>query len=128
VPQHSCDGAVRTQLAEPAAAAAEWMMSDEATADENGSAITSPADGAATGTEGAAADGRGAPPLLSAEDVSAEQWADFDEHGYVKLEQLVRPQTLAKLQARIDEIMLGEADVPYHQIMMQLDSTTGRCA
>jgi hypothetical protein len=24
--------------------------------------------------------------LLSAEDVSAEQWADFDEHGYVKLE------------------------------------------
>jgi hypothetical protein len=30
--------------------------------------------------------GRGAPPLLSAEDVSAEQWADFDEHGYVKLE------------------------------------------
>ena len=103
-------------------------MSDEATADDDGSAITSPADdGAATGTEGTAA-GRGAPPLLSAEDVSAEQWADFDEHGYVKLEQLVRPQTLAKLQARIDEIMLGEADVPYHQIMMQLDSTTGRCA
>ena len=38
----------------------------------------------------------------------------------------VQPHTLAQLQHRIDQIMLGEAPVPYGKMMMQLDSTTGR--
>eukprot|EP00908_Phaeocystis_cordata_P008437 Transcript_19116.p1 GENE.Transcript_19116~~Transcript_19116.p1 ORF type:complete len:415 (+),score=75.93 Transcript_19116:169-1413(+) len=60
--------------------------------------------------------------------ISAGQWAVFDERGFVVLprEQVLAPGELEALQARIDQIQLGEADVPYDEMMMQLDSSTGR--
>ncbi|HVX42232.1 MAG TPA: phytanoyl-CoA dioxygenase family protein, partial [Mycobacteriales bacterium] len=41
---------------------------------------------------------------------------------------VLEPDELAALQQRIDAIMLGQADVDYEHLMMQLDSTTGATA
>ena len=64
--------------------------------------------------------------MLSATTVSEAQWKEFDEQGFVKLGKVVRPGAVRQLQQQIDRIMLGEAEVPYPQMMMQLDSLTGR--
>jgi hypothetical protein len=61
--------------------------------------------------------------------VSLERWATFEREGYVVL----RPEQafesperdLAALQARLDEICMGTAELPYDQMMMQLDSKDG---
>ena len=60
--------------------------------------------------------------------VGANQWARYDELGFVVLptEQVFDAGELAILQRRLDEIQLGTADVPYARMMMQLDSATGR--
>jgi len=70
----------------------------------------------------------GAPPIefLTTDTITADQWKQFDEEGWVKLGQVVRPEGLQALQREIDAMMLGTAGVPYDKIMMQLDSTTGR--
>eukprot|EP00051_Salpingoeca_urceolata_P013079 m.163489 g.163489 ORF g.163489 m.163489 type:complete len:272 (+) comp17691_c0_seq3:46-861(+) len=59
--------------------------------------------------------------------ITAEQWQHFDDNGYVVLEpeQILDTKALAVLTDRIDGIMLGEADVDYGKLMMQLDSSTG---
>ncbi len=54
------------------------------------------------------------------------EWQHFQEHGYVKLGILLDDAKLAELQRRIDDIMLGKADLPYDRMMMQLDSSTGK--
>lgn len=60
--------------------------------------------------------------------ISAEQWAAFDEQGYVVLGTVLDDTDLRALQQRIDDIMLGRADVDYDRMLMQLDSTTGAYA
>jgi len=53
------------------------------------------------------------------------QWAEFEENGYVHLGTLLPEEELQGLQTRIDEIMLGKADLDYDSLLMQLDSATG---
>lgn len=53
-----------------------------------------------------------------------EKWAEYEELGYLKLGR-IDAGTLHRMQARIDAIMLGEADVAYDNLLMQLDSATG---
>eukprot|EP01043_Picozoa_sp_COSAG02_P017052 COSAG02_NODE_765_length_17396_cov_16.796786_7_plen_189_part_00 len=66
--------------------------------------------------------------MLAVDGITAEQWRQFDEEGWVKLSGAVRPEVVKMLQDRIDAIMLGKADVDYDSMMMQLDSTTGNYA
>lgn len=56
------------------------------------------------------------------------EWASFEEQGFLRLGRVLDPDQLAALQERVDSIMLGEADVDYDRLMMQLDSTTGATA
>jgi ectoine hydroxylase-related dioxygenase (phytanoyl-CoA dioxygenase family) len=55
-----------------------------------------------------------------------EQWAQYQAEGYLKLGKLLSDEELAALQQRIDDIMLGTADIDYSRILMQLDSTSGK--
>jgi len=54
-----------------------------------------------------------------------EQWLTYTRDGYLKLGKLLSDDQLKALQGRIDAIMLGEADVDYDRMLMQLDSDTG---
>ena len=54
--------------------------------------------------------------------ISENQWADFDEHGYVKLGNVVEADTIEHRGQRINEIMLGQAELNYDQIPMQEDA------
>jgi hypothetical protein len=57
--------------------------------------------------------------------LSEEQWAQYFRDGFIRLGKVLGDEELQQLQTRIDAIMLGEADVDYSQMMMQLDSETG---
>ena len=50
----------------------------------------------------------------------------FEEEGYFILPQFFERADIAGLQERIDQIMLGTADVDYDQIWMQLDTASGK--
>lgn len=56
--------------------------------------------------------------------ITHEQWQTFQEQGYVILGRADMDQ-IAALQQRIDDIMLGTADIDYDQVMMQLDRSDG---
>ena len=58
--------------------------------------------------------------------ISDGQWEQYERDGFLKLGQVLSNADLAALQARIDDIMLGRAPVPYDRMLMQLDSVTGR--
>lgn len=60
--------------------------------------------------------------------ITPAQWEHFDTEGYVTLEpeQVLDPESLQALLQRIDDIMLGKAEVDYSRLMMQLDSVTGK--
>ena len=58
--------------------------------------------------------------------ISDEQWAKYDEDGYLLLGKLLSDEDLAALQQRIDDIMLGTANLEYDKILMQLDSVSGK--
>ncbi|OPZ05791.1 MAG: Phytanoyl-CoA dioxygenase (PhyH) [candidate division BRC1 bacterium ADurb.BinA292] len=58
--------------------------------------------------------------------LSDEQWFQFFQQGYLRLGRVLDDAELKALQTRIDQIMLGEADVDYDRMLMQLDSETGR--
>ena len=60
------------------------------------------------------------------QEITDEQWAAFDQHGFLKLGAVLDPDDLGALQQRIDDIMLGRAEVDYDRLMMQLDSTSGQ--
>ena len=63
--------------------------------------------------------------------ISEQQWRQFDSEGFVVLpasQVFESAEELGLLQRRLNEIMLGVADVPYEKMMMQLDSTTGSYA
>jgi hypothetical protein len=54
-----------------------------------------------------------------------QQWQFYQDNGYVNLGKLLSDQDLDALRQRIDDIMLGKADVNYDKMLMQLDSKTG---
>ncbi len=54
------------------------------------------------------------------------QWAQYQRDGYLVLGKVLSDQNLVKLQERIDAIMLGDADIDYSKVLMQLDSATGK--
>ncbi len=58
--------------------------------------------------------------------LSDEQWSFYEQNGYLKLEKVLSDGDLAALQQRIDAIMLGTAPIDYNQLLMQLDSQTGK--
>jgi hypothetical protein len=53
-------------------------------------------------------------------------WRRFQEQGYLPLGAVCEPEELKSLLTRIDDIMLGRAEVDYDRMLMQLDSETGR--
>lgn len=61
-----------------------------------------------------------------AQALTREQWDFYDQNGYLVLGETLPEDDLAALQERLDEIMLGRADVDYDRMLMQLDSETGR--
>lgn len=65
-------------------------------------------------------------PFLDNPQLGEEQWAQYFRDGFIRLGQVLEPEELAGLQGRIDDIMMGRADVDYESMMMQLDSETGR--
>jgi phytanoyl-CoA hydroxylase len=60
------------------------------------------------------------------ERLTAEEWARFDQDGYVRLGRVMDDDELALLGQRIDDIMMGTADIDYSRTMMQLDSDPER--
>jgi phytanoyl-CoA hydroxylase len=58
--------------------------------------------------------------------LSEEQWKFYDENGYVKLGKLLSDDEVKQLCQRIDDIMLGKADLDYNKMLMQLDGDTGK--
>ena len=62
------------------------------------------------------------------ESLDEEQWAAFERDGYLRLGRLLEAEELQTLQDRIQDIMMGRADLPYERMLMQLDSDTGNYA
>ena len=58
--------------------------------------------------------------------LSDAQWEQYQQDGFVKLGKLLDGRDLAALQNRINDIMLGRADVEYDRMLMQLDSQDGQ--
>ncbi|MBI4220062.1 MAG: phytanoyl-CoA dioxygenase family protein [Chloroflexi bacterium] len=58
--------------------------------------------------------------------ITDKQWAQYEREGYLKLGKLVSDSELKALQQRIDDIMLGKANVDYDRMMMQLDTDSGK--
>ncbi|GHO57455.1 phytanoyl-CoA dioxygenase family protein [Ktedonobacter robiniae] len=58
--------------------------------------------------------------------LSHEQWQRYERDGYLFLGQVLSDDELEALQRRIDDIMLGKADIDYAHLMMQLDSPDGQ--
>ena len=56
--------------------------------------------------------------------ITDDQWTQFEEEGYLRLGKVMDDDELAGLQQRINDIMLGKVKV-YDQMYMQLDSDTG---
>lgn len=59
-----------------------------------------------------------------AQQIRDEQWAQFEEEGYLRLGKVMDDAKLEGLQQRIDDIMMGKVKV-HDQMYMQLDSETG---
>ncbi len=55
------------------------------------------------------------------EELSFDQWQEFESEGYLRLGRCLSDDELAAMQRRMDEIMLGTAPVDYSRMMMQLD-------
>jgi len=56
--------------------------------------------------------------------ITDSQWAEYLDLGYLKLGR-IDSAVLQQMQTRIDDIMLGQANTPYDNMLMQLDSATG---
>jgi len=55
------------------------------------------------------------------EQLTDAEWAEFEREGYLRLGPVMEDAQLEELGQRIDDIMLGKADVDYDRIAMQLD-------
>ncbi|MDA0323556.1 MAG: phytanoyl-CoA dioxygenase family protein [Verrucomicrobia bacterium] len=60
--------------------------------------------------------------------LSDAQWQEYETEGHLVLRSLIDPAAVQVLQNRIDAIMLGDADVDYDRMLMQLDSDGGNYA
>ena len=60
------------------------------------------------------------------EELSFDQWQEFESEGYLRLGRCLNDDELAAMQQRMDEIMLGTAPVDYSRMMMQLDRIPGK--
>ena len=58
--------------------------------------------------------------------ISDAQWAQFEREGFLGLGNVMADGELEALQGRIDEIMLGKAEIDYDRVMMQLDRDPAR--
>lgn len=58
--------------------------------------------------------------------ISEQQWQQYESDGFVKLGQVLSGDALKALQTRIDDIMLGRAEINYDRLLMQLDSADGK--
>ena len=58
-------------------------------------------------------------------EISSQEWQTFARDGYLRLGQVASDEELHGLQTRMDDIMLGRADVDYERMMMQLDRADG---
>ena len=52
-------------------------------------------------------------------------WQQFEQDGFLRLGQVATDGQLLELQTRMDDIMMGRADVDYDRMMMQLDRVDG---
>ncbi|MCC5886660.1 MAG: phytanoyl-CoA dioxygenase family protein [Gammaproteobacteria bacterium] len=57
--------------------------------------------------------------------ITQQQWQEFDSQGYLRLGKPGTDAMVCAMRQRIDEIMLGEADLDYDRMLMQLDSSDG---
>ena len=57
--------------------------------------------------------------------ISSKQWEKFDRDGYLLLGRVCSSKDITQLGNRINDIMLGKADVDYERMMMQLDCSDG---
>lgn len=57
------------------------------------------------------------------EEITSEQWQRFEEDGYLPLGRVLDDAELNALRSRVDDIMLGRADVDYDELLMQLDGS-----
>jgi hypothetical protein len=60
------------------------------------------------------------------QNLTGEQWAQYERDGYLKLGKVLSDDDLSALQTRINDIMLGKATLDYNRILMQLDSADGK--
>ncbi len=58
-------------------------------------------------------------------EISRGEWQAFARDGFLRLGQIVSDAEIQALQTRMDDIMLGRADVDYERMMMQLDRADG---
>jgi len=54
------------------------------------------------------------------------QWQQYEDEGMLRLGRLLDDGQLRAAQQRIDDIMLGRADVDFDRLLMQLDTASGR--
>lgn len=57
--------------------------------------------------------------------LSAQQWETYKQQGYLKLGKVMPDIELKALSQRIDDIMLGKAELDYKRIMMQREAGEG---
>jgi len=57
--------------------------------------------------------------------ITRQQWQTFESEGYLRLGRIGSDKILQAMRQRIDEIMLGKADLDYDRMLMQLDSNDG---
>lgn len=60
------------------------------------------------------------------DNLSESAWQSYEQNGYLKLGKLLSVEALHALQERINAIMLGTAEIDYPNLLMQLDSTSGK--
>lgn len=58
--------------------------------------------------------------------ISEQDWKFYEDNGYLRLGKVLSDAELVALRQRIDDIMLGSAELDYNRLLMQLDSETGK--
>ncbi len=57
--------------------------------------------------------------------IPEDKWAQFFRDGYVILDKVLSDEDIAVLNKRLDEIMLGQARMPYERMRLQREGMTG---
>lgn len=63
---------------------------------------------------------------IETQQITQSDWKFYEENGYLRLGRTLDDAELESLRRRIDDIMLGVANVNYDNLLMQLDSETGK--